>query len=272
MITEKKKLKSFSPVTADELDGEFNSATIQEIAEAAQQAARAFTIYARTSPVQRAAFLEAIGQEILSLGDVLISRAMLETGLPEARLIGERGRTITQLQLFADILREGSWVEAVIDPALPERKPLPRADIRKMLVPIGPVLIFGASNFPFAFSTAGGDTASALAAGNPVIVKAHEGHLGTNQLVGNAILTAAQKTGMPSAVFSYLVIGRLEEVQGLIRNEAIKAIGFTGSYKAGMSIFHTATTARRTPIPVYAEMSSVNPVLILPEVLNEKAE
>lgn len=266
------KLKSFSPVTGTELTGEFTGATISEIEAAAYNASRAFPAYAQTAPADRAAFLEAIGQEIMLLGDELISRAMLETGLPEARLLGERGRTVGQLQLFADILREGSWVEAVIDPALPERKPLPRADIRKMLVPVGPVLVFGASNFPFAFSTAGGDTASALAAGNPVIVKAHEGHLGTNELVGKAIQNAAQKTGMPAGVFSYLVIDKIATVQELIKNEFIKAIGFTGSYKAGMSIFHTATTARLTPIPVYAEMSSVNPVVILPEILQQKAE
>lgn len=255
-----------------ELKGEFAGAGIREIEAAASGASCAFPAYSQTTPEKRAAFLEAIGEEIMLLGDALINCAMLETGLPEARLVGERARTVGQLQLFAGILREGSWVEAVIDPALPERKPLPRADIRKMLVPIGPVLVFGASNFPFAFSTAGGDTASALAAGNPVIVKAHEGHLGTNELVGKAILQAAKKTGMPEGVFSYLVIDKIADIQELIKNESIKAIGFTGSYKAGMSIFHTATTARRTPIPVYAEMSSVNPVVILPEILQQKAE
>jgi len=273
-------LRSFSPGSTSgggpalgtELTDEFTGAGIPEIEAAANNASRAFPVYSQTTQEERALFLEAIGEEIMLLGDVLINRAMLETGLPEARLIGERARTVGQLQLFAGILREGSWVEAVIDPALPDRKPLPRADIRKMLVPVGPVLVFGASNFPFAFSTAGGDTASALAAGNPVIVKAHEGHLGTNELVGKAIQDAAKRTGMPTGVFSYLVIDKIANTQELIKNELIKAIGFTGSYKAGMSIFHTATTARRTPIPVYAEMSSVNPVVILPEILQQKAE
>lgn len=265
------KLKAFSTVTKEYLTGEYPVSTIAEIESCTREAKAAFHQYSKKTAAERAAFLEAIGEEIMALGDDLIQRAMLESGLPEARLTGERGRTVGQLKLFADLLREGSWVEAVIDTAMPQRKPLPRSDIRKMLVPVGPVLVFGASNFPFAFSTAGGDTASALAAGNPVIVKAHESHLGTNELMASAIKKAAQKTGMPEGVFSYVITSDIETIQHLVKQESVKAIGFTGSYKAGMAIYRTATNARITPIPVYAEMSSVNPVLILPHKLEQES-
>lgn len=263
------KLKAFSPALKEDLPGQFITATLSEITSATKKAVQAFSVYSRKTAEEKAVFLEAIGEEIMALGDELIQRAMLESGLPEARLTGERGRTIGQLKMFAGVLREGSWVEAVIDTALPDRKPLPRSDLRKMLVPLGPVLVFGASNFPFAFSTAGGDTASALAAGNPVIVKAHEGHLGTNELIAAAIKKAAQKTNMPDGVFSFIISGDVETIQQLVKDEAIKAIGFTGSYKAGSAIFKTAATERKTPIPVFAEMSSVNPVVLLPKKLEQ---
>ncbi|HVG41309.1 MAG TPA: aldehyde dehydrogenase (NADP(+)), partial [Chitinophagaceae bacterium] len=178
------------------------------------------------------------------------------------------GRTMNQLRLFAEVLREGSWVEAVIDTAMPDRLPLPRVDVRKMLLPIGPVVVFAASNFPFAFSTAGGDTASALAAGCPVIVKAHSSHLGTNELVANAIIKAAQNCGMPDGVFSSLVGEGSTLGQALAKHPVIKGVGFTGSFRAGMALFKTANE-RATPIPVYAEMSSINPILILPHKLEE---
>lgn len=262
-------LKAFSPVTKEYLPGEYVAATREAIDAMAAGAAQAFVGYRKKTAGERAIFLEAIADEIMAIGDELIQRAMLESGLPEARLIGERGRTVGQLKLFADVLREGSWVEAVIDTAMPDRKPLPRPDIRKMLIPVGPVLVFGASNFPFAFSTAGGDTASALAAGNPVIVKAHEGHLGTNELMATAIKKAAQKTNMPAAVFSSVASNDVETIHQLIKNENIKAVGFTGSYKAGMSIYKTAAINRKTPVPVYAEMSSINPVLLLPQRLKQ---
>jgi NADP-dependent aldehyde dehydrogenase len=265
-------LKAFSPVTKEDLTGEFAAATLSEIKAATTKAAQAFPLYRKKTAEERAVFLETIGEEIMAIGDELIQRAMLESGLPEARLTGERGRTIGQLKLFADVLREGSWVEAVIDTALPDRKPLPRSDLRKMLVPLGPVLVFGASNFPFAFSTAGGDTASALAAGNPVIVKAHEGHLGTNELVAGAIKRAAKKTNMPDGVFSFVISNDVETIQHLVKDEAIKAIGFTGSYKAGTAILTTASTERKTPVPVYAEMSSINPVLLLPKKLQQDSD
>jgi alpha-ketoglutaric semialdehyde dehydrogenase len=262
-------VQSFSPVTLDHLPGEFAVNNAEEVNAAVEKAAAAFGLYKAKSPEEKAVFLETIAEEILALGDELIQRAMLETGLPEGRLVGERGRTTGQLKLFSELLREGSWVEAVIDTALPDRKPLPRTDLRKMLIPIGPVAVFGASNFPFAFSTAGGDTASALAGGNPVIVKAHNSHLGTNGLVASAIQKAIEKTNMPEGVFSYVVgEGSITGLQ-LVRNEGIKAVGFTGSYYAGMSIYKAAANDRKSPIPVFAEMSSINPVLLLPGKLEQ---
>lgn len=267
-----KKLKVFSTARHDFLPEDFSVATDDEIQAATEKAAAAFDVYKKIDSLQRATFLETIADEISNLGDKLIQRAMLETGLTEARLTGERARTMNQLRMFANLLREGSWVEAVIDPAMPDRKPLPRADLRKMLMPIGPVVVFGASNFPFAFSTAGGDTASALAAGCPVIVKAHSSHLGTNELVAAAMIAAAKKTGMPDGVFSFLIGEGGKLGQALAKHPAVKAIGFTGSYKAGMSLYKTATSERAVPIPVYAEMSSINPVLVLPEKIKENAD
>lgn len=265
-------LRSYNPVTGKYMPERFYKATPDDIGKAAHLAAAAFVIYRNVAPEDRARFLEAIGGELLALGDALIQRAHLETGLPETRLTGERDRTVGQLKLFAGLIREGSWVEAVIDEAMPERQPAPRPDLRKMLLPIGPVAVFGASNFPLAFSTAGGDTASALAAGNTVIVKAHPGHLGTNEMVASAIISAAQRTGMPDGVFSMIIGDRPDQSLALATHEAIRAVGFTGSYKAGMNIFHAAINQRKEPIPVYAEMGSVNPVLILPQSLRQDAE
>ena len=267
-----KKVSVFSTVLKEYLPGAFTVATAEEIEEAIVKANHAFELYKNTSCEERAIFLESIAEEILKIGDGLIERAMLETGLTEARLVGERGRTVTQLKMFASVLREGSWVEAVIDPAMPERKPLPRADLRKMLYPVGPVAVFGASNFPFAFSTAGGDTASALAAGCPVIIKAHMAHLGTNELVANAITIAAQKCRMPDGVFSSLVGEGAQLGQALAKHPFIKAIGFTGSFRAGMALYKTAVNDREVPIPVYAEMSSINPVVLLPGKIQEETE
>ncbi|MFT3680245.1 MAG: aldehyde dehydrogenase (NADP(+)) [Ferruginibacter sp.] len=257
-------IQSYSTTEQKDLPEKFFIATTQEIDKAVALASKAFEIYRSVSPEARALFLETIAAEILLLDDGLIKRAMLETGLPEARLINERGRTTGQLKLFAAVLREGSWVEAVIDEALPGRQPLPRADIRKMLVPLGPVAIFGASNFPFAFSTAGGDTAAALASGNPVIVKAHESHLGTNELMATAVKNAAIKCNMPDGVFSFIIGNDPAISLQLVKQPGICAVGFTGSYNAGMSIYKTAAVERATPIPVYAEMSSINPVILLP--------
>jgi alpha-ketoglutaric semialdehyde dehydrogenase len=267
--TGEKRLQSFSTLNGSTLPGDFAVATPQEIEEAVAKAALAFEAYRRTSPEERARFLEAMAEEILLLGDALLDRCHLETGLPLARLTGERGRTVGQLKLFAELLREGSYAEAIIDTALPERTPLPRSDLRRMLLPIGPVAVFAASNFPLAFSTAGGDTASALAAGCPVVVKAHSSHLGTNELVAGAILRAAQSCGMPDGVFSSLNGEGSKLGQQLVKHPRIKAVGFTGSFRGGMSLFRAAVNEREEPIPVYAEMSSINPVVVLPGKIQE---
>jgi 2,5-dioxopentanoate dehydrogenase len=259
-----KKLHAFSTMQKNNLSGEFSVATEYEINEAISKATSAFGVYKQTSFEERAEFLDSIADEIMLL-DGLIERAHLESGLPEARITNERGRTVGQLKLFASLLREGSYVEAIIDTALPDRKPLPRSDLRRMMLPIGPVAVFAASNFPLAFSTAGGDTASALAAGCPVIVKAHSSHLGTNELVASAIIKAAQRCNMPDGVFSSLVGEGSKLGQQLVKHPQIKAVGFTGSFRGGMALLKAAVNEREEPIPVYAEMSSINPVLVLPK-------
>lgn len=260
-----------NPATAQKTEPGFYEATQQEIDQAIQFAAKAFQQYRNKSGQEKAAFLEAIADEILALGDPLIKRCMEESGLPEARLQGERGRTVGQLKLFASVLREGSWVEARIDTADPERKPLPKPDVRSMLKALGPVGVFGASNFPLAFSVAGGDTVSALAAGCPVVFKAHPAHPGTCELVGMAIQRAVQKSGMPEGTFS-MVHGPSTAVGlAIVRHPLITAVGFTGSYRGGKALFDEANK-RAVPIPVYAEMGSTNPVFILPEALKERNE
>ncbi|WP_051408373.1 aldehyde dehydrogenase (NADP(+)) [Sediminibacterium sp. C3] len=263
-------LQSYSTLQKAFLSETFAISSPAEVEAALQEASAAFIPFAKKTFIERAVFLEAIAEEIMNCGDALLQKAHEETALPLARLTGERGRTCKQLNLYAKLLREGNWCDAVIDTAMPDRQPLPRADLRRMLQPIGPVLIFGASNFPFAYSTAGGDTASALAAGCPVIVKAHESHLGTNAMVATAVMRAAEKTNMPKGVFATLVGTGPVLGQQLAMDERIKAIGFTGSYKAGMALYTTATHKRKTPIPVYAEMSSINPVVLLPQILAEK--
>ena len=254
--------QAVAPARAEPLSDEFANVSVAQANEAVEKAAAAFSTYASLHPHRRADFLDAIATEIDALGDELIQRAVLESGLPAGRITGERGRTTGQLRMFANLLREGSWVDARINPALPDRTPLPRVDLRRMLVPLGPVVVFGASNFPLAFSVAGGDTASALAAGCPVVVKAHPSHPGTSSLVGQAIVSAAQKTGMPDGVFSLLHADN-EVAQALVAHPATKAVGFTGSRAGGLALQRVAND-RPEPIPVYAEMSSVNPVVILP--------
>ena len=253
------------------LEGKFISATEEEVKKTAELASLAFKSYPYCSGEERATFLDAIADEILNLGDALIQRVMAESALPEGRVIGERGRTIGQLKLFASYIREGSWVDAIIDTAQLDRAPIPKQDIRRKLMPLGPVVVFAASNFPLAFSVAGGDTASALAGGNPVIVKAHSGHLGTSELIAGAIISAAKKTNMPDGVFSLLHGSGREVGQSLVKNDLIKAVGFTGSYNAGRTLFDIAN-ARKEPIPVFAEMGSTNPVILLPSSLAEKSE
>lgn len=263
-------LQSFSTLKGAFIPTSYPISSTAEVEQVLQDAATASIPFSKKTFIERAIFLEAIAEEIMELGDALLEKTHEETALPIARLTGERGRTCTQLKLYADLLRNGSWCDAVIDTAMPNRQPLPRADLRRILQPIGPVLVFGASNFPYAYSTAGGDTASALAAGCPVIVKAHESHLGTSELVAEAVLRAAEKTGMPKGVFASLIGTGPVLGQQLAADERIQAIGFTGSYKAGMALYRTATQNRKTPIPVYAEMSSINPVVLLPEILAEK--
>lgn len=263
-------LTAINPATGETLEGQFAVATASEIEQATALAKAAAISYSQTSAKEKAAFLTAIADEIMALGDELIQRAMAESALPEGRLTGERGRTCNQLKAFATLLEEGSFVNATIDTAIPDRQPLPKVDLRKMDIALGPVAVFGASNFPLAFSTAGGDTASALAAGCPVIVKGHESHLGTNELVSSAILKAAEKTGMQNGVFS-MVNGGAEVGQALITDPIIQAVGFTGSYRGGKAIFDAAAK-REQPIPVYAEMGSTNPVLLLEEKLESSAE
>lgn len=251
---------------------QFEEAGEAEVNAAAEAAAAAFEAYRHTSPEARAAFLERIGAEIEALGEELLTTAHAETALPVAeRLAGERGRTINQLKMFANLVREGSWVEARIDRALPDRKPLPKPDIRRMLLPIGPVAVFAASNFPLAFSVAGGDTASALAAGCPVIVKAHPAHPATSELVAQAIAKAAAETGMPAGVFSLLHSTQNEIAIALVKHPIVKAVGFTGSLRAGRALFDAAAS-RPEPIPVYAEMGSTNPVFLLPRALEQRTE
>jgi len=263
--------KAVNPANGTELESSFYEATSAEVDQAIQKAEKAFKDYRNKSGEEKAAFLESIADEILALGDDLIHRCMAETGLPEARITGERGRTMSQLKLFAGVLREGSWLDARIDLAQPDRQPLPKPDIRSMQKALGPVGVFGASNFPLAFSVAGGDTASALAAGCPIVVKAHPAHPGTCELVAIAILNAIQKTGIPEGTFSMVHGFSIDVGMAIVKNPLIKAIGFTGSFKGGKSLFDAAAQ-RPAPIPVYAEMGSSNPVFILPGALKDKME
>jgi 2,5-dioxopentanoate dehydrogenase len=249
----------------------FEEATEETIHAAFDAAEKAFHNFRHTPPEQRAGFLECIGEEIEALGDNLLTTASVETGLPVAeRLVGERARTVNQLRLFATLIREGSWVDARIDRAIPDRKP-PKPDVRRMLIPLGPVVVFAASNFPLAFSVAGGDTASAFAAGCPVIVKAHPAHAATSELTARAILKAAHTTGMPDGVFSIIHSTRNEMSIAVVKHPRARAVAFTGSLRAGRVLFDAAAS-RPEPIPFYAEMGSVNPVFVLPGALRERAE
>ncbi len=260
-----------NPVTGLALPVRFAEASAEEVARACQLAEAAFPAYAALAPEKRADFLEAIADEIMTLGDALIERCTAETALPAARLTGERGRTVNQLRLFARVVREGSWQDLRIDPAQPDRQPFPRPDLRQMQIPLGPVAVFGASNFPLAFSVAGGDTASALAAGCPVIVKAHPLHPGTSEMIGVAISRAVVAAGLPGGVFS-LLQGRTNDVgAALVQDPRITAVGFTGSLRGGKALYDLAVR-RDTPIPVFAEMGSVNPVFLLPSAVGAGTE
>jgi NADP-dependent aldehyde dehydrogenase len=248
---------------------EYTDASVEDIDIVMQQAWKAFHQYRKLSLQQRADFMRAIAKELEACGDELIQVAMNETNLPEARMRGERARTIFQLNSYADACEKGEWLEARIDTAIADKVP-PKPDIRKMLVPLGPVVVFGASNFPFAYSTAGGDTASAFAAGCPVIVKAHPAHAQTSEIVANAILKAATTTNMPTGIFAHVHGASIEVGKALVMHPHTKAVGFTGSYLGGKQLFDWGNQ-RKEPIPVFAEMGSVNPVFLFPEKLKQSA-
>ncbi len=247
----------------------FNDATIEEIDVVMQQAWKAFHAYRKLSLKQRAGFMRAIAKELEMADEELIQTAMSETHLPEARLRNEKARTVFQLRNYADACEKGDWLEARIDTAIAD-KTSPKPDLRKMLVPLGPVVVFGASNFPFAYSTAGGDTACALAAGCPVIVKAHPAHPETSQTVADAILRAAVTCKMPEGIFAHVHGASIEVGKALVEHPHTKAVGFTGSFAGGKQLFDWGNQ-RKEPIPVFAEMGSINPVFLLPEKLKQSA-
>lgn len=242
--------------------------TITSIHQIMLNASGAFIEYKKVLPEQKAIFLETIAGEIDALGDNLINKASEETNLPSTRLIGERARTTMQLRMFAAMVKEGSWVEASIDLAIPDRTPVPKVDIRKMLIPLGPIIVFGASNFPFAYSTAGGDTASALAAGCSVVVKAHPAHAETSLMVYEAIKNAIEKCNMPSHVFQHVNDEGYQTGKDLVQHPATAAVGFTGSLSGGKALYDYAHE-RKIPIPVFSEMGSINPIIFFPDTLEK---
>jgi alpha-ketoglutaric semialdehyde dehydrogenase len=258
-----------NPATGEKLEPAFYSATSDDIDQAATLATDAFDHLATLSGRDRARLLRGIAENLLAEGAAIVERANLETGLPLPRLQSELKRTTGQLNLFADVLDEGSWVNARIDEADRDRKPIPRPDIRSMLRPLGPVAVFGASNFPLAFSVAGGDTASALAAGNPVVVKAHPAHPGTSEIVGKLIQKAIKENGFPSGMFSLLFDAGIEVGISLVQHPATKAVAFTGSASGGQALMRLAAE-RPEPIPCYAEMGSTNPLFILSGAMRER--
>ncbi|WP_052129361.1 aldehyde dehydrogenase (NADP(+)) [Sphingomonas sp. 35-24ZXX] len=262
-------LRSINPITGDAFCADFPVHEESDVERACILAEAAFDTYRAADHEVRARLLETIAEQILAIGDPLIEAAVRESGLPRARIEGERGRTIGQLRMFAEVVRAGNWLQVRIDPAQPDRTPLPRPDIRMRMIPLGPVAVFGASNFPLAFSTAGGDTASALAAGCPVVVKGHPAHPVTGMLVASAISRAVVECGLPEGVFQHLVGPSHELGAALVRNPRISAVGFTGSRAGGLALL-TIAQARPVPIPFYAEMSSINPVLILPAALKAR--
>ncbi|WP_248323112.1 aldehyde dehydrogenase (NADP(+)) [Caballeronia sp. Sq4a] len=264
-------LRAFDPARNVDLEPVFGGGGAAEVARACELADAAFDPYRQAPLETRAQLLEAIADNILGMGDALIERAQAESALAKARLEGERARTVAQLRLFASLVREGRWLAATLDSAQPERKPAPRPDLRLQKIPVGPVAVFGASNFPLAFSVAGGDTAAALAAGCPVVVKSHPAHLGTSEMVGRAVQKAVAETGLHEGVFS-LVVGAGNAIgEALVAHPAIKAVGFTGSRRGGLALMEIAAK-RPEPIPVFAEMSSVNPMFVLPGALATRGE
>jgi len=264
-------IRAINPATDAPLEPAYAGGGREHVEQACALAWAAFDTYRETSLAERASFLDVIADAIEALGDELIERAMAETGLPRPRIQGERGRTCAQLRTFARTVRAGEWLGVRVDTAQPERQPLPRPDLRQRQVPLGPVAVFGASNFPLAFSVAGGDTASALAAGCPVVVKAQGAHPGTSELVGRAVAQAVKACGLPDGVFSLLYGAGTDIGMALVTDPRIKAVGFTGSRNAGIALTQAAQ-ARPEPIPVYAEMSSINPVYLFPAALQARGE
>lgn len=264
-----KAFRGVDPRSGAALDGEFHAASAADVDEAVRLAGEAFPVYGNLSGRDRAQFLRQVASGLEAEAESIVSRASLETGLTEPRIQGELARTVRQLRLFAQVAEEGSWVEARLDSPDPDRKPTPKPDLRSMLRPLGPVAVFGASNFPLAYSVAGGDTASALASGCPVIVKAHPAHPGTSELVGRVLVAAVKAQGLPEGTFSMLFDDGIAVGEGLVRHPGIAAVGFTGSQSGGKALMKLAAE-RPAPIPVYAEMGSVNPVFILPEALRKR--
>ncbi len=260
-----------NPATGERTTPPIHQATTADVEEALEAADAAFDEYRHEDPARVASFLDAIADEWMSLGDALLDQARAETALPAARLAGERTRMVNQTRLFAELVRERSWVDARIDHGDPARQPAPKPDVRRMLQPIGPVVVFGASNFPFAISVGGGDTVSALAVGCPVVVKAHRSHPGTGEMIGSAIASAARRTGVPAGVFG-LLHGTSHDVGlALVRHPLTRAVAFTGSQAGGRALFETAVS-RPDPIPVYAEMGSTNPVFVLPGAMAARGD
>ncbi|MDX2428192.1 MAG: aldehyde dehydrogenase (NADP(+)) [Xanthomonadales bacterium] len=264
------KFQSFNPYSKTSMY-QFASCGAGDIDKAAKASGKAFQIYRNLDGRTIGFFLNSIADEIEALGDQLLEVCDSETGLGLARLTGERGRTCGQLRAFAELVINGEWVQASIDTAIPDRAPVPKPDLRRMMKAIGPVAVFGASNFPFAFSTLGGDTASALAAGNPVIVKGHPAHPATSELFAHAITRAIEKCGVPTGVFSLLQGMGNELGTGLVKHPVIQAVGFTGSERGGRALMDIAA-ARPQPIPVFAEMGSINPLFVGPNTLQAQAE
>jgi NADP-dependent aldehyde dehydrogenase len=262
------EVRGADPVTGESLDPAYGLGDESHVDRAASLAWQAFPTYRATSLAARSAFLSTIADNVEALGDTLVARAVAETGIPAARVRGELGRTTGQLRLFAQVVRTGHWLGARLDTADRHRTPLPKPDLRQRMVPLGPVAVFAASNFPLAFSVAGGDTASALAAGAPVVVKAHSAHPGTAELVGRAIRDAVAEHDLPEGTFSLLFGDGPGLGTALVTHPRIAAVGFTGSRSGGLALV-AAAASRPVPIPVYAEMSSVNPVIVLPAALAE---
>src|SRR5271170_6862210 len=262
--------QAFAPATGQKIEPSFHSATAEEVNLAVALAAEASLEFGRLSGAKKAEFLETIAARIEAQTESLVTRANQESALPPARLQSETGRTCAQIRMFAKVVREGSWVTARIDHSDPQRKPVPKPDVRSMMRPLGPVAVFGASNFPLAFSVAGGDTAAAFAAGNPVIVKAHHAHPGTSEIVGQVIARSVKECGLPPGVFALLFGAGSEIGAALVDHPRVKAVGFTGSLAAGKALMQRAA-ARPEPIPCFMEMSSVNPVFLLPDALYSRS-